>query len=125
VVLDVVFSDLGAVRVITLRGEVDLATGPTLRAALLQELADGRVRIVVNLSHLAFCDSTGLSIFARFHQQCSAEGGWLRLAAPNGIVRRILDVTGVFNDMVFDTIEAASAAPDPAPPGDPTPAGAP
>src|SRR5690348_13036586 len=50
----------GAAIVYRLRGSLDFATAPSLRAALIEAANEGKHEIIVDLSQLEFLDSTGL-----------------------------------------------------------------
>ena len=88
------------VHVVSLRGELDLATAPDLRKVLEDELA-GLAPVLINLSKCEFIDSTGIAVIVRAWQQrqghdgASEEGGLLALCAPEKQVSRLLEVTGV------------------------------
>ena len=55
-------------------GELDISTAPDLQDALA-ELTDAPRRVVVDLSDLEFCDSTGLSVFVRAKNSTDDAGG--------------------------------------------------
>ena len=44
---------------------------------------------------MTLCDSSALSMFVQVHQRTTAAGGWLRLVAPQPMVRQILHVTNL------------------------------
>lgn len=77
---------------IRLAGELDAATVPRLRAALAQPLAGRPARLVLDLSELNFCDSTGLSLLV---QTCNAlpDTGELILQGASPQLRRLLHIT--------------------------------
>ncbi len=85
----------GDLIVVSVAGELDLATAPQLADQLTDLLDKGRNRLVFDLSGLSFCDSTGLSVFVRARNSCDETGGLVRLAAPQRAVRRILEVSGL------------------------------
>ena len=94
----------GGHAVVTATGELDLYTAPRLQtdlAALLRENID---RIVVDLSGVEFCDSTGMNVLLAAMKRLKEKGGVLELAAPRPAVRRILQVTGL--DTVFTVLDA-------------------
>ena len=66
-----------------------------LTTTLDQVLDRPRPRIVVDLSGVEFCDSTGLSAFVVGHNQADRDGGWVRLAAPSAWMARLLDTVGL------------------------------
>jgi len=80
--------------VISLRGELDVATEPAFRAELDAVVA-APCRVVVDMSDLEFMDSSGLSTLVRARQQLLGEGGELVVRHPSGIVRRVLEVSGL------------------------------
>ena len=93
--------------VVAVRGEVDLHTAPKLEYAM-QRGAEGVEAVVVDLSRVAFMDSTALSTLMRARDHAEETGVSLRLAAPSKAVERIFAVTG-FGDYfeIFPTREAA------------------
>ena len=76
-------------------GELDLASGPELEAELDQITGPETKLVVIDLRHLDFMDSTGLSILVRAHQRLAAEGCELGLVRGSQQVQRLLDLTGV------------------------------
>jgi anti-anti-sigma factor len=81
-------------------GDVDLATAPQLRTALA-ELAPGTGTVIIDLSDVAFLDSSGLSVLVEFHQQLDKDGArGLRLVVTRPTTSRLLEVTGLIE--VFD-----------------------
>lgn len=84
-----------AATAIVLAGELDMASAPRLHAAITDLIGRGQVRIIVDLDQLAFCDSAGLNAFVQGDKQCTARGGWLRLARARGHVARVMELSGV------------------------------
>jgi anti-sigma B factor antagonist len=72
-------------------GEIDLSCGGELRAALEDALA-GAKPVIVDLEACTYIDSTGLGILARTFKTAPER---VRVACPNGPVRRIFDITGL------------------------------
>ena len=81
--------------VMTVRGHLDIDSAPVLATTLDQVLGRPVPRIVVDLSGVDFCDSTGLSEFVVGHNRAAAAGGWVRLAAPSPWLTRLLDTVGL------------------------------
>lgn len=99
--------------VVTAGGEIDLYTAPRLQAEFASALRDGPARIVVDLSGVEFCDSTGMNVLLAALKRARERGGSLELAGPRPAVRKILEVTGL--DTVFAVHESVlDAAPGPA-----------
>jgi anti-sigma B factor antagonist len=81
--------------VVAVRGNLDIDSAPVLTTTLDQVLTAPSPRIVVDLSGIEFCDSTGLSAFVVGHKRAVALGGWLRLAAPNDFLAELLGTVGI------------------------------
>jgi anti-sigma B factor antagonist len=112
----------GNVVVVSVAGELDMATAPQLQDQISDLLEKGRTRLVFDLAEVSFCDSTGLSVFVRAKNHCDAAGGVVRLAAPQRAVLRILEVSGLVEVLrtyptVEDAISADSSGDEPAPDG--------
>jgi anti-sigma B factor antagonist len=80
---------------LSLCGELDIATAPQL-SAQLAELADRKVRhVAMDLTGLRFMDSSGLALFLAEHQRVESLGGELIILSPPRQVRRLFDVCGL------------------------------
>jgi anti-sigma B factor antagonist len=84
----------GSVRV-QVRGELDISTSPQLDEALRREIDAGK-RVVVDLSEIAFIDSTGLNTLITALRASSSNGAGL-MVSPSlpAQVQRVLEVTGL------------------------------
>jgi len=102
--------------IVTIRGEIDLYTAPRLHSELAALLADGMpARVVIDMSGVEFCDSTGMNVLLSCLRRARERGGELQIAAPKPAVRKILQVTGL--DSVFTLVEDPGAGrPKPAVP---------
>lgn len=80
---------------VSVSGELDLASGPELEAELNRLAGPETQLVVVDLRHLDFMDSTGLSIIVRAHQRMAGEGCEMGLVKGSQQVQRLLDLTGV------------------------------
>ncbi|GGQ61010.1 STAS domain-containing protein [Couchioplanes azureus] len=111
-ILSVTFHDpADGVRVLSVAGEIDHDSVEVLRDAVERALADGRDRLVCDLSAVPFCDSGGLSLFVETHRRATARGGWLRLAGPQDQVRFVLDVANLDRYLgVHPTLDEALSA---------------
>jgi anti-sigma B factor antagonist len=102
--------------VVSVAGELDMATAPGLQDQITDLLEKGRSRLVFDLSELSFCDSTGLSVFVRARNSADEAGGVVRLAAPRRGVLRILEVSGLVEVLqthptVDEAVAGGTAAP--------------
>ncbi len=101
----------GGACLMSVSGELDYHTAPRLRAGLDEVPLDQNVSLILDLSGLTYCDSTGISILVSTYHQARAAGATLALAGLNADIARVFRVIGL--DQVFtsyDTVEAASRA---------------
>jgi anti-sigma B factor antagonist len=79
----------------SVRGELDLSTSPQLGDALRQELDRGRA-VLLDLSEVAFIDSTGLNTLVEALRSCDTNRGTLALTpALSAQVSRVFEITGL------------------------------
>lgn len=91
-------------------GEIDLYTAPRLHSRLVAVLAgDEPVYLVIDMSGVDFCDSTGMNVLLAAHRRVRELDGRLELAAPRPAVTKILQVTGL--ETVFTVTEDAGGTP--------------
>src|ERR1700756_440371 len=91
-----------------LRGSLDVATSPSVRAALMETASEGNHEIVVDLTKLEFLDSTGLGALIGAHRRALENGGKVRLAVGEGAIARLLNITGLIRIFpVYTTLEDA------------------
>jgi anti-anti-sigma factor len=80
--------------VLTLLGELDLASAPALEQEL--EEVEDRGCVVVDMRRLDFIDSTGLRVLIKAHQRATETDRQFAILSPDdGQVRQLLDLTGV------------------------------
>jgi anti-sigma B factor antagonist len=98
------------VQIFELTGSLDIATSPTVRAALTEASERGSHRLIVDLTNVDFLDSTGLGALIGGHRRAKEFDGEVRLVAKEGQILRLLRITGLLNVFaVFPTLEAAVA----------------
>lgn len=101
----------GPITVVTAKGEIDVFTAPDLDEGLRAVLAKGGDKIIVDLTGVAFLDSTGLGVLVKCLKAARTSGGWVRLVVRTEKIRKIFDITGLDAAMpLFDTVEGALAA---------------
>ncbi|RCV50957.1 STAS domain-containing protein [Marinitenerispora sediminis] len=93
--------------VVAVRGEIDLYTAPHLHSELVATVDEGAGRLLVDMSRVDFCDSTGMNVLLSAMKRAREKGGDLELVAPKPSVMKILQITGL--DAVF-TIHASTDA---------------
>lgn len=76
-------------------GEIDRDSVPVLVDAAEDALDSGVNRLVVDLTEVTFCDSSGLSLFVRLHRRATARGGSFALAVVQPPVWMVLRATNL------------------------------
>jgi anti-sigma B factor antagonist len=79
--------------VVTVRGEIHLATAPDFSERLNDVIAAGNTGVVVDLTEVGFIDSTGLSVLLNALRRITRAGGSLVLVCTNPTVLRLFQVT--------------------------------
>lgn len=106
----------GGWTVLCIRGELDLVTSPTVRQSVHDAVAAGRHDVVLDLSEVLFCDSSGVGVLIAARRLMRSCGGRLRLVLPppgageGSHVNRILAALGVRR--LFDVYPDRYAAVD-------------
>jgi anti-sigma B factor antagonist len=95
-------------RVFELSGSLDIATSPTVRAALVEASEGGDHQLVVDLTRVDFLDSTGLGALIGAQRRAKEFNGELRLVVKEGQIVRLLRITGLLKVFaVYPTVEDA------------------
>jgi anti-sigma B factor antagonist len=81
--------------VLTVAGELDVATAPTLRTAFAELAHEGALEVIVDLLNVPFIDSVGLAVLVESSKRLKAKGGVLRVVCNDGRVAHILEITGL------------------------------
>ena len=95
------------VLVVTVRGEIDVASAPRLREALSVAGA-GTDLCIVDLSAVTFVDSTALGVLIEAAQACRSAGRDLRLVVTDPHIAKVFAITGL--DDVFSIYADGAAA---------------
>ena len=95
--------------VVSVAGEIDLYTAPRLQSELTGALSKNPARLIVDMSAVDFCDSTGINVLLAAHRQARERGGELQLAGPGTATRKVLQVTGL--ETVFTVLDATDRVP--------------
>jgi anti-sigma B factor antagonist len=97
--------------VIALAGECDLAVRADLAAALQAAVEKSRT-VVVDLTDLAFVDSSGVHELVTAYHAARDRSGGLYVRNASGVVAAVLEVTGVGELLAVPDSPAASARKD-------------
>jgi anti-anti-sigma factor len=103
--------------VLQVSGEMDLVTSPAVRQHVHDAVAEGRHSLVLDLSDVRFCDSSGVGVLIAARRLMRSCSGRLRLilppqdAAHGSHVHRVLAALGVRR--LFDVYPNLMVATDP------------
>ncbi|MBN0044967.1 STAS domain-containing protein [Streptomyces actuosus] len=124
VTFNVTDGEQGEWAVLHVSGELDLVTSPVLRQRVHDVVADGRHHLVLDLSGVHFCDSSGVGVLIAARRLLRSCRGMLRLVLPDGGsvegshvnrvfgalgVRRLFDVHAALADAVTEEVPPLSA----------------
>lgn len=103
---------------VTVAGEIDIATMPQLRDELAELTASGRP-LVVDLGGVRFIDASGLGALATAARNARASGAGLHVVSAGYQVRRLFALTGLdqhisLDRTVSEAIARLSGGPGPA-----------
>lgn len=99
----------GDVPVVAVNGEVDVYSAPALKDNLTELLHSGATTVIVDLSEVAFLDSTGLGALVEARAATTEAGGALPLVCQHERILKLFSITGL--DGVFSihpTVEEAA-----------------
>jgi anti-anti-sigma factor len=83
----------GGGRVVTARGELDLAAAERLWEQLEPLLAAGAL-VVFDGTQMTFLDSSGLRVLLQAHKRAESDGAQFRVVAPQDAAQRVLQLAG-------------------------------
>ncbi|HEX6418622.1 MAG TPA: STAS domain-containing protein [Acidimicrobiales bacterium] len=103
-------SEIAGWTVVSLFGELDVATSPQLREQLVDLIGDGAIRLVLDLDGVDFLDSTGLGTIIGGLKRARTHGGELRLVSAQSRINRLFEITGLDKAVpLLPTLDAAVA----------------
>jgi anti-sigma B factor antagonist len=92
--------------VITVSGEVDLASSPVLDTAIIAAIESGSSSLVIDLTDVSFMDSSGLGVIVRGLKRCREADKDLDLVITNERVLKVFGITGLDQVIpIHDSIE--------------------
>lgn len=86
-------SEEHGVRVLHLRGPVDVAAAMGLRDLLGAQVDAPSARVLVDLTEVPLIDSSGIGILITAHRRAVAQGAGFALAGPTPPVARVFEMT--------------------------------
>lgn len=96
--------------ILTVVGELDILTAPTVDEAARLALADKPAVLVIDLTQVGFLGSAGLSLLVKTHQQGAPQCD-VRIVAATRTTRRPIELTGLDRQLtLFSSLEEALGA---------------
>jgi anti-anti-sigma factor len=94
--------------VVVLSGEMDIATSPELTSRLATVRGAERYHVLIDLSELAFVDSTGIKALITAAQDVRERGGDVIAFAPTANIRRVFEIVHLSDVVpIVDSLETA------------------
>lgn len=93
--------------VVVVTGEVDLTVGEPFRAALTAAQNDS-TDVIVDLTGVTFIDSTAINALIRA-RMAVPDGGRLRVVGARHSVRRVFEITGVCDLLLYPATDTDHA----------------
>ncbi len=113
------FSELAPhVRLLTLAGELDYFSAPTLMEAFQREVDEAQTHYVVDLDAVSYLDTSGLGFLLSLLESCRQRDGELVVVASRPHLLRVLSKTNLDRVLTCVTTipEAVDRLPEPPPP---------
>jgi anti-anti-sigma factor len=88
--------------VLTLRGELDMASASELKAALVRVCEEKPRVLTLDLRGLTFIDSTGLQAIIAASQECEKLAAEFRLIPGPPAIQRVFEIVGLIERLPFD-----------------------
>jgi len=96
--------------VLSVSGELDMATAPSVRERLHALLAAGDDRLIIDLDEVSFLDSTALGVLVGILKRVRTQDGDLRLVCAQPRVLKVFEITRL--DQAFTIRDSVDAAVD-------------
>jgi anti-anti-sigma factor len=88
--------------VMTLSGELDIASAPSLEHALQDAVGSGPGRVIIDLGGVSFMDSTGLRALLLARESAGGDGHELVLRPGPRQVQRVFELSGTLDTFTFE-----------------------
>jgi anti-sigma B factor antagonist len=103
----------GTTQTVDVSGEMDISTVPQVATLIDRALAARPETLVLDLSDVDFCDSSGIHLVVKAHHRATAARIRFHVISPRGAARRVFEICSVDRLVSFVTVadaEASSAA---------------
>ncbi|MEV4252339.1 STAS domain-containing protein [Spirillospora sp. NPDC049652] len=94
--------------VLAVSGELDHHTAPDLTEVIMEMPFDAGTPVIMDLTELTYCDSTGITVLVTTYKRAQASGTPLVLVGLNADLTRVLEIVGLDKFFTFrPTVEEA------------------
>jgi anti-sigma B factor antagonist len=100
-ILDVRELRSGGRHTLLLEGDLDISSGPELKASITRLCEQGTERLTLDLSKLTFMDSTGLHAIISASQLCAKHGSEFSVTSAPLAVQRVFEICGLAEQAWF------------------------
>lgn len=85
------------ITIVAVNGSVDALTAPDLARVIVDEIAEGHINLVIDLTSVDFMSSAGLRTLLGAVKESRSQGGDLRIASTNPGIDKVLKMSGFHN----------------------------
>ena len=89
-------------------GRLDIVESPKFEEAVLEVIAGGDTRLVLDMSAVPYVSSSGLRVIVLGAKKASEAGGGFAVSSPQVIVKKVFQAAGMQN--LFKTFDALDEA---------------
>ncbi|MHA6259819.1 STAS domain-containing protein [Sporosarcina sp. CAU 1771] len=89
-------------------GEIDVFTAPILKERLATAHKEMGMQAELDISEVAYMDSTGLGVFVGFYKAIKANGGHMKIIGVNTRLKRLFEITGLIEVMDIEFEEGGA-----------------
>ena len=94
-IMDIGITCSGGFAVVSVKGELDVSSAPWLFECLQGAMDAGILEIVVDIEHLTFMDSAGLTVLVDANRRMQSARGTLMVLSPTPSVKRLFNAAHV------------------------------
>jgi anti-anti-sigma factor len=94
---------------VTISGEIDIASGSMLRDQLLCAIRRNGARLALDLSGVTFIDCAGINVLLAARRRAQLEGGSMRVLQASPRVRRVVALTRLDRELLPTALPGAAA----------------
>jgi anti-sigma B factor antagonist len=98
------------IQVVSVSGELDVASAPEVRTALALAASGTGQHLILDVSDVTFIDSSALGTLLRADEQLAGDGVRMVLVCPPGPVQRLLVMTRLDGQLALEPDRASALA---------------